>query len=120
MVDQVEGRFVLAEDGLEDLEARIHAERSGHDLLERVSRLSRIEREAIDLVDLAGLSPKEAAFVLGVSAVLRVRLFRAHQQSHKAADRSADNLGLRSRPRRGRLSVQPLLHEPQGPPNTSQ
>ena len=37
-----------------------------------------LERTAVELVDLAGLTPKEAAAALGVPrGVLRVRLFRA-------------------------------------------
>jgi RNA polymerase sigma factor (sigma-70 family) len=84
LLDQLEGQVILVEEELEDLEARIDAERSGRELLERASHLSVIEREAIDLVDLMGLSPKEAASALGVSAnVLRVRLFRAHQRLRK-------------------------------------
>ncbi len=84
LLDQLEGQVILVDEELEDLEARIDAERSGRELLEPASHLSVIEREAIDLVDLMGLSPKEAASVLGVSAnVLRVRLFRAHQRLRK-------------------------------------
>jgi DNA-directed RNA polymerase specialized sigma24 family protein len=43
-----------------------------------------VEREAIELVDLVGLTPKEAARVLGVSPnALRVRLFRARNRLQK-------------------------------------
>lgn len=84
LIDQLAGRVVLADDEVEDLAARIDAQRDGRELLERAARLSGLEREAIELVDLTGLTPKDAARVLGVSAnALRVRLFRAHQRLRK-------------------------------------
>jgi RNA polymerase sigma factor (sigma-70 family) len=84
LIDQLGGRLVLAHDEVEDLAARIDAQRNGRELLECAARLSGIEREAIELVDLVGLAPKDAARVLGVSPnVLRVRLFRAHQRLRK-------------------------------------
>lgn len=84
LVDQLGGRLDLAHDEVEDLAARIDAQRDGRALLKRAARLSGVEREAIELVDLMGLTPKAAARILGVSAnVLRVRLFRAHQRLRK-------------------------------------
>jgi RNA polymerase sigma factor (sigma-70 family) len=84
LVDQLGGRLVLADDEVEDLAARIDAQRDGRELLERAARLPGLEREAVELVDLMGLTPKDAARVLGVSAnVLRVRLFRAHTRLRK-------------------------------------
>jgi RNA polymerase sigma factor (sigma-70 family) len=84
LIDQLGGRLVLAHDEVEDLAARIDAQRDGRELLERAARLSGLEREAIELVDLMGLTPKEAARSLGVSPnVLRVRLFRAHKRLRK-------------------------------------
>lgn len=84
LIARLGGRLVLADDEVEDLAARIDAHRDGRELLERVAVLSSIEREAIELVDLLGLTPSDAAGVLGVSAnVLRVRLFRAHQRLRK-------------------------------------
>jgi RNA polymerase sigma factor (sigma-70 family) len=84
LIDQLRSRLVLAHDEVEDLAARIDAQRDGRELLERAIRLSGLEREAIELVDLIGLAPKDAACVLGVSPnVLRVRLFRAHQRLKK-------------------------------------
>ena len=81
LIDQLGGQLVLAHDEVEDLEARIDAQRVGRELLERAVRLSGLEREAIELVDLMGLTPKDAARALGVSPnVLRVRLFRAHKR----------------------------------------
>ena len=84
LVDRLGWRLVLADDEFDDLVARIDAQRDGRALLERVAGLASIEREAIELVDLMGLPPRDAARVLGVSAnVLRVRLFRARQRLRK-------------------------------------
>jgi RNA polymerase sigma factor (sigma-70 family) len=82
------GRRPLEVDEFEELAARIDAERSGRELLERCARLSAGEREAIELVDLMELSPKEAAATLGVSrGVLRMRLSRARARLKKGAAR---------------------------------
>lgn len=87
MVEALGGQLVLGDDGLEDLATRIDAQRAGRELLARARGLSDIEREAIELVDLIGLTPKDAARVLGISAnVLRVRLFRAHNRLRKETD----------------------------------
>jgi RNA polymerase sigma factor (sigma-70 family) len=68
----------LDEQVVEDLLERIDSERRGRELLERLGGLSSGEREALELVDIAGLAPREAAQALGLSAsALRVRLFRA-------------------------------------------
>lgn len=65
----------LPSDEIEDLAGRIDAQREDRDLLERCARLSDVDRAAIVLVAVAGLTPKEAANALGVSAViLRKRL----------------------------------------------
>ncbi len=78
------GRQILGEDATEQLTDRIDAERSGRDLLEALAGLSELDREAVELVDLAGLTPKEAAAALGVSpSTLRVRLFRARAKLRK-------------------------------------
>jgi RNA polymerase sigma-70 factor (ECF subfamily) len=84
LIDQLGGRLILAHDEVEDLEARIDAQRDGRELLARAGRLSGLEREAVELVDLIGLAPKDAARVLGVSPnAFRVRLFRAHKRLRK-------------------------------------
>lgn len=84
LIDQLGGRFVLAHDELDDLLERIDAQRDGKELLERAACLSSLEREALELVDLMGLTPTDAAAVLGVSPnALRVRLFRAHNRLRK-------------------------------------
>ena len=49
--------------------------------MRRFERLPAVERAAIDLVDLVGLTPKEAAQALGVSHVaFRKRLSRARSR----------------------------------------
>lgn len=71
-------------DETDELLGRIDAERAGRELVERLSYLSPLEREAIELVDIAGMTPKEAATALDASAgVLRVRLFRARARLRK-------------------------------------
>jgi RNA polymerase sigma factor (sigma-70 family) len=77
-------RRPLDVDETEELAAKIDAERSGRDLIARCGRLPEIERAAVELVDLAGLTPKEAATALGVSrVVLRKRLSRARARLRK-------------------------------------
>jgi RNA polymerase sigma factor (sigma-70 family) len=74
----------LPSEEIEDLAGRIDAQREGRELLERCARLSDAERAAIELVDVAGLTPTEAADALGVSAVvLRKRLSRARHRLRK-------------------------------------
>ena len=69
---------------IEELAARIDAQRAGRELLERCAMLSANERAAIELVDLAELTPKEAAAALGVPrGVLRMRLSRARARLRK-------------------------------------
>ena len=66
---------------IEELAERIDAERDGAALMQRCAQLPAIERAAIELVDLAGLSPMEAAQALGVSRVaFRKRLSRARSR----------------------------------------
>jgi RNA polymerase sigma-70 factor (ECF subfamily) len=57
----------------------IDIERSSRELMERLAPMSALDREAVELVDLCGLSPAEAASALGISTgALRVRLVRTH------------------------------------------
>jgi len=86
------GRQILGEDATEQLTDRIDAERPGRELLEALAGLSELDREAVELVDLVGLAPKEAAAALGVSpSTLRVRLFRARAKLRKES-RTDDRL----------------------------
>jgi RNA polymerase sigma-70 factor (ECF subfamily) len=75
------GHRTLGGDEVEELASRIDAERAAPFLLARAARLSPVERGALELVDLAGLTPREAAAALGISpGALRVRLARARQR----------------------------------------
>lgn len=77
----------LADEEIEELASKIDSQREGRRLIELCSTLSAVEREAIELVDLAGLRPKEAAVALGIStSSLRVRLFRARTRLRKEQD----------------------------------
>jgi RNA polymerase sigma factor (sigma-70 family) len=81
-----DARQILDAEETEELAARIDAERPGRELLEHLARLSIRDREAVELVDLADLTPAEAALALGVSpGALRVRLFRARARLRKGA-----------------------------------
>lgn len=83
-VARLAGQRTLAVDEVEELTDRIDAERAGRELIERCSQLPELERAAVELVDLSGLIPKEAALVLGVSrVVLRKRLSRARARLRK-------------------------------------
>ncbi len=83
-VTRLAAHRALESDEIEELAARIDAEREGRGLLQRCSQLPEPERAAIELVDLMGLTPKEAAVALGVSRVaLRKRLSRARSRLRK-------------------------------------
>jgi RNA polymerase sigma factor (sigma-70 family) len=77
-VARLAGRRMLETDEIDELASRIDAERAGRALIARFGQLPELERTAVELVDLSGLTPKEAAAALGVPrGVLRARLFRA-------------------------------------------
>ena len=83
------GRRPLEADEIEELAERIDAERAGASLMGSCKELPAIERAAIELVDLDGLTPKEAAVVLGVSRVaFRKRLSRARSGLRKENHRN--------------------------------
>jgi RNA polymerase sigma factor (sigma-70 family) len=74
----------LDADEIDELAEKIDAQRAGRELMEHCSRLPELERAAVELVDLTGLTPKEAAAALGVSrVVLRKRLSRARARLRK-------------------------------------
>jgi RNA polymerase sigma factor (sigma-70 family) len=62
------GHRALDDDEIGELAARIDAERHGRELIERCSQLPALERAALELVDVTGLTPKEAAAALDVSS----------------------------------------------------
>lgn len=78
------GYRALESNEFDELAAKIDAQRTARKLLDRCSILSANERAAFELVDLAGLTPKEAATALGVSrGVMRMRLSRARSRLRK-------------------------------------
>jgi RNA polymerase sigma factor (sigma-70 family) len=78
------GHRSLEADEIEELAERIATEREGAALLRRCEQLPAVERAAVELVDLEGLTPKEAALALGVSRVaFRQRLSRARSRLRK-------------------------------------
>ena len=83
-VARLGGHRTLDEDEIEELAGRIDAEREGTALMQRCAQLPAVERAAIELVDLEGFSPMEAAQALGVSRVaFRKRLSRARSRLRK-------------------------------------
>jgi RNA polymerase sigma factor (sigma-70 family) len=85
------GHRALDEDEIEELAGRIDAEREGAALMQRYARLPAVERAAIELVDLEGFTPKEAALALGVSGVaFRKRLSRARSRLRNPGEAPAD------------------------------
>jgi len=79
-------RLIDASD-IERLEERIDAARSGQQAIEALSQLKPKAREVLQLVSADGLSPTEAARVLGISAAAcRMRLSSARRALSKAID----------------------------------
>lgn len=79
-VARLKGRRLLDDEDIAALEERIDAERAVRGLAARHSALSEPLRAVLDLVAIDGLTPREAARVLGVSqATVRVRLHRARR-----------------------------------------
>jgi RNA polymerase sigma factor (sigma-70 family) len=85
-VERLAGRRELAPDVIGDLIDRIDAQRAGRALVTGLTSLPATDRAVIELVDLAGLQPREAAQVLGIApGTLRMRLLRARARLRKAA-----------------------------------
>lgn len=75
---RISGRRLLTPDEVGRLEERIDAEAGARELLQAMGELPEGERAVLELVALDGISPKEAAQVLGIrAATARVRLHRA-------------------------------------------
>jgi RNA polymerase sigma factor (sigma-70 family) len=84
VIERLAGYRALGTTEIDELAAKIDAQEAGRELLARCSKLSANERAAIELVDLAELTPKEAAAALGVPrGVLRMRLSRARARLRK-------------------------------------
>jgi RNA polymerase sigma-70 factor (ECF subfamily) len=85
------GRRDLDHDQVEELLERIDAERAGRDLIAELAALPVADREVIELVDIAGLRPKEAATALGLTpGTVRMRLVRARGRLRRGHVREAD------------------------------
>jgi RNA polymerase sigma-70 factor (ECF subfamily) len=83
------GHRELEEDEVEELAGRIDDRLTARAMLNSLDRLPDPERAALELVDLDGLAPREAAAVLNIShGALRVRLFRARTRLRKAEEPS--------------------------------
>jgi RNA polymerase sigma factor (sigma-70 family) len=79
------GRRLLDAEDISHLEERIDAEHLLRSAYHRLQGLSTTDRELVELVDLTGLTPKEAASAVGITAgVARVRLFRARAKLRAA------------------------------------
>jgi RNA polymerase sigma-70 factor (ECF subfamily) len=84
VASRVAGRRLLDDEDISRIEEQIDAERrlAGRQLLDG---LSATERELVELVELDGFTPQEAAQATGVtSAVARIRLFRARAKLRQA------------------------------------
>jgi RNA polymerase sigma factor (sigma-70 family) len=78
------GRRDLDHDEVEELLERIDAERTGRNLIAELAALPVADREVIELVDIAGLQPKEVAAALGLTpGTVRMRLMRARARLRK-------------------------------------
>jgi RNA polymerase sigma factor (sigma-70 family) len=85
-VRRLAGQRDLEPDHVEELLDRIDAERAGRDLVAGLGILPGRDRVLVELVDLAGLRPAEAAAVLGVTpGAARMRLMRARAQLRRHA-----------------------------------
>jgi RNA polymerase sigma-70 factor (ECF subfamily) len=83
-LERLGGRRDLDPDQVDELLERIDAERAARGLLSALARLPEQDRAVIDLVDIAGLQPKEAAAALGLTpGTVRMRLMRARARLRK-------------------------------------
>ena len=81
VVARLNGHRLLDEEDIAALEERIDAQRAARELTQRHSALSEPLREVLDLVTVDGLTPREAAQVLGINrATVRSRLLRARRE----------------------------------------
>ncbi len=91
-LERLAGRRDLDPDEVEELLTRIDAERDGRQLLAGLAALSAADREVIELVDIAGLRPGEAAAALGLTpGSVRMRLMRARARLRKGHIESRDD-----------------------------
>ncbi len=80
-VRRLQGRRLLDPDSVQRLVERIDAERDARELMTRLEVLDERRRAVVELVAVDGLTPAEAATVLGLTPVaVRVRLHRARRR----------------------------------------
>ena len=80
-VSRLQGRRLLEPDAIQRIVERIDAERDARELLAALDGLDENQRAVVELVAVDGLTPTEAAGVLGISPVaVRVRLHRARRR----------------------------------------
>lgn len=80
-VRRMHGHRDLGPDAIQRILERIDAERDARELIAAVAELDEAQRAVVELVAVDGLTPSEAASVLGVTAVVvRVRLHRARRR----------------------------------------
>jgi RNA polymerase sigma factor (sigma-70 family) len=86
-IQRLAGRRDLDPDQVEELLDRIDAERAGRGLVSGLAALPERDRAVVELVDIAGFQPKEAATALGLApGTVRMRLMRARARLRKQAD----------------------------------
>jgi RNA polymerase sigma-70 factor (ECF subfamily) len=85
-LQRLAGRRDLDPDQVEELLNRIDAERACRDMVTGLSALPERDRAVIELVDIAGLRPKEAAAALGLTpGTVRMRLMRTRARLRNEA-----------------------------------
>jgi RNA polymerase sigma-70 factor (ECF subfamily) len=83
-LERLGGRRDLGPDEVDELLERVDAERAARGLLSELARLPERDRAVIELVDIAGLPPREAAAALGLTpGTVRMRLMRARARLRK-------------------------------------
>ncbi|HEY3774805.1 MAG TPA: RNA polymerase sigma factor [Solirubrobacteraceae bacterium] len=91
LLAKIAGRRLLDSDDIERLEERIEAEQSADALMGAIGTLKPRAREALLLVGAEGLTPAEAAEVLGISAAnFRMRLSAARRALGKSLNAAQD------------------------------
>jgi RNA polymerase sigma-70 factor (ECF subfamily) len=84
-LERLGSRRELDQDQVDELLERIDAERAARGLLSALAKLPSRYRAVIDLVDIAGLQPTEAAAALGLPpGTVRMRLMRARARLRKS------------------------------------
>ena len=84
-MQRLAGRRDLDPDQVEELLDRIDAERASRHLVSGLAALPERDRAVVELVDVAGLQPKEAAVALGLApGTVRMRLMRARARLRNA------------------------------------